>query len=384
MKIPQDVIIQFASPDKWLFYNVFTQTTLALGIESIHFLNELLADEKNISCTENKLRIWKIGLFSNYNGLLCDPTRRIRDVDAWPAALYLNGEEFIELMNKEYMLITDEEKYNSLFKLKKSLFDTENLGNFHQQLGQFLLLNKREDPGIWWTKQKFNSDYTGLNNTLYKSIQENFLKSFFNDKFNKNHSIIDIGCGTGYYTKMMGQNGSNVLGIDPNAKYIEIAQKSAQSNVSFQVSNIGNLGNLDWIPSNSIDLIFMSDALLFYFVSPNPNQKQNIDILFSDIKRILKPHGRFFSMEPNGLFWLRPWLGEEERPFTIITEHTSKQFNVAPTCNELIHEFLRNGFKICSFEEIKVDKEFSKIDRRATNFAKEFPLWNFFELEPIK
>ena len=76
--------------------------------------------------------------------------------------------------------------------------------------------------------------------------------------FIKPQSVCDIGCGVGYYTKLMGKNGASVLGIDPIEKYIDIAKKNSPQNVEFKKSAIGNERDLDWIHSESFDFIFMS------------------------------------------------------------------------------------------------------------------------------
>ncbi len=49
----------------------------------------------------------------------------------------------------------------------------------------------------------------------------------------------------------------------------------------------GQEGGLDGTPSSSADMIFMSDALLFYFVPFYPGQQADIQILLADIFRIL-------------------------------------------------------------------------------------------------
>jgi len=183
---------------------------------------------------------------------------------------------------------------------------------------------------------------------------------------------------------MMGQNGAQVLGIDPNKKYIEFAKKNKENNIDFKISEIGKNGDLDWIDSNSVDFMFMSDALLFYFVSPDPSEKPILEELFSSINRILKPGGRFFSMEPHGNFFLKPWMGENDKPFTIMTEYKNKNFRIVPNISEIFQAFIKGNFSIRDYKEIYVNEEFEKIEKRAANFAKEFPLWWFFELEPIK
>lgn len=387
MRISQDIIIQSDRSGFWILYNVFTFDTLAVATEALQVLG-LISVGKTLEDIREIFgnvifQIYEIGTFSNYKGLLADPTRRIRDLKNWPKPKALDISALIIHLEKNHFLISNESKYNSIFGHKTSLLDGEHLGNFHQQLGQKLFIERRVDPAKWWVEQKFNKEYN-LNNTLYKAVQGYFLESFFNKKFNDSHFIIDIGCGIGYYSKLIGKTGATVQGIDPNEEYVRTAMKDCPENISFKVSNIGIPGALDWIESQSADFIFMSDALLFYFVPPNPNQKQEIKVLFSDIKRILKTGGRFFSMEPHGIFWLKPWLGEEERPFTILTEYNNKRFNVSPNYGEIINAFIDEGFIIRGFKEINVDKEFEKTDRRGTYFAKEYPLWWFFELEPEK
>lgn len=272
--------------------------------------------------------------------------------------------------------------YKSKFKNKKNLLDVENFGNFHEQLGQYLNIIKRQSPPTWWLNQKFSDDMTNLRNNLYYAIQGRYLEKYFHDKFSSTTKIIDIGCGIGYYSNMMARSGASVLGIDPNEKYIEIAKKNAQENVSFRKTKIGSIGAMDFIPTNSIDFVFMSDALLFYFVPISSTEKASIQILFDDIHRILKPNGMFVSVEPHYLFWLLPWLGDIDRPFTIITEYYNKSFGVTPNMSQLIKTFTKNGFYISWMDEMFPDPEFKSIDQRAYYFARQFPLWQIFELQP--
>ena len=127
----------------------------------------------------------------------------------------------------------------------------------------------------------------------------------------------------------------------------------------------------------------MSDALLFYFISPDPKKKYEIQNLLASIRRVLKKNGKFFSLEPHGVFFLKPWLGEKENPFTIITEYNKKNYDITPNLSQLINSFIRGGFILRDFKELYTDE--GKIeDKVAEFFAKEFPLWWFFELEVEK
>jgi SAM-dependent methyltransferase len=385
LTVPSDVIVQLDNPSgMWILFNVFTYDTLAVETNTLEFIS-FITDGKtskriNNIFAQDSFRVYDVSFFSNYRGLLADPTRRIRNRKNWPTAQILDCDALLNLLEKHHIIIEDQNQYEKLFQIKKSILDSKHLGNFHQQLGQYLFTEKRENPDEWWFRQKFAKDGVELKDTLYKEIQGVYLNSFFQRRFNSSHSVIDLGCGPGYYTNLIGKTGAKVLGVDPSKYYITEAKKNFSNTATFRVSEIGVLGKLDWVKSRSFDFVFMSDALLFYFVSYQPNKKNNIHVLFSDIKRILKPGGRFFSVEPSGVFWLRPWLGEENRPFTILTEYRNKRFRVAPNTGEIINSFLKNGFTIRDMKELYVQKYLSKTGSRASHFGSEFPLWWFFEL----
>ncbi len=388
-KVPQDVIIQLHQSSNWILYNVFTQDSLAVNTPVLEVLNQLTSGKSLSSIGSSmggkELLVWDISFFSNITSPVADPSRIIRNYADWPVPQKKDIYSLIDYLIEKRLMITDETSYASMLAPKSSFLDKKHIGNFHQQIGKKLIFEKRVDPSEWWTKQKFTSDYKDLNNTLYKAIQGNFLKSFFRSRLNSSHHIVDLGCGVGFYTKLMGENGATVLGVDPSDKYIHIAEQEAPANVTFKKSNIGGQGDLDWIPSQSVDFVFMSDALSFYFVpatyiAANSQQKPNINILFSDIQRILKPGGRFISVEPNGLFLFRPWFGEMERPFTIITEYNKPWYNVVQHYSQAIQAFINGGFIIKNMLDIPVDENFKNTDLRGTLFAKEFPLWCFFEL----
>lgn len=387
MRLIEDIVIQLHPSGFWIFYNTFTRDTLATTSEIFAVLSSLASNVQKdeiirVHNTGAKFRVWEIGFFSNADGLLADPTGRIRDNKNWPEPLELNIEELLETLRAHHFIVNDENAYAEFLGPKATLLDRSHRGNFHQQLGQALILDRKMDPSHWWVDQKFNSDRTDLKTTLYQSVQEHFLKSFVPSKFKAGDEVVDIGCGIGYYSKLIGRVGAQVLGIDPSQDYINAAQESnAMENVSFRVSKIGQKGDLDWIEGKSVDYVVMTDVLLFYFFSPNPREKPNMDILFSDIKRILKKGGRFISIEPNGMFWLQPWLGEEDRPFTVITEYRDRRYSVAPSTAQLAMTFVAKGFTIKDMKELYADGPLPEDMYRAKKFAQTFPLWHFFELE---
>ncbi len=390
--IPKDIIILPESakdcPNRWVLMNVFSQDCLGVGSDVLDFLGniETLSIEDLRQKYEEKLfSVWEIGRFSLFDGLMADPTRYKRNVNEWSIEKKIHFDSLLELLKKNNILISDESAYKNRFKMKKNLLDGDHLGNFHQQVGQRLLLERRISPSKWWIEQKFSEDLQSVrNDNVYGAVQMHYLENYFPQKIKKGDVIVDMGCGIGLYAHMMARCGADVLGIDPNKEYIQYAQKNAVGKSRFEVMKIGNPGALDSIPDNYADIIYMSDALLFYFVPVTPKDTADIQVLFSDIHRILKPGGVFISLEPHGAFHLNPWLGSLERPFTIISEYLHKNYGVTPPISKLIQAYTRGGFAVTWMDELIPDPEFQKIDPRAYHFASEFPLWHIFELQKCK
>jgi SAM-dependent methyltransferase len=389
--VPKDVIIlpEFseAYPDRWVAMNMFTRTCLGVtsGVLNLISQIEALSEPDIIKLYgEEKFSIWDIERFPYAVGSLADPTCYIRDLSRWGTPLMLGVNELISKLKHHSLVIDNEETYRSRFQLKKNLMDKVHFGNYHQQVGQHLLLVERKSPSKFWLEQKFAEDLqTVRSDNLYGAVQSHYLESYFRRKISSGDEVLDVGCGTGVYANMMAKAGAKVLGIDPSEEYIKIASSKTVGNTRFEIMDIGSKGALDSIPDNSADFIFMSDALLFYFVPVFPERKDDIQILFADLRRILKPNGIFVSLEPHPVFWLSPWLGNINRPFTIVTEYMNKNFGVIPTTQKLIQAFAQGGFAVTFMDELLPDLEFKSVDPRAYYFANEFPVWHLFELKKM-
>lgn len=388
MKIPHDVIIQLEAPGLWGFYNVFTRDCLATGSDALFVIAELPAvslEELATTYRGKTFKVWDIWRFSNYEGLFADPTSKRHSPETWPPPWQLDAESLVKLFSERNLLFEDEVRYLARFGRKRSILDTERFGNFHQQLGRELLLTRREEPNHWWLHQKFTDNLKDIRCNLYKAIQENYLRSYFRKKFSNGGDVVDIGCGTGFYTKLMAASGaSNVLGLDPSAAFIDIARQDTHPRCCFKVcETIGQPDGLTSIPSASADFIFMSDALLFYFVAEAPTQKGDPASLLGDMRRILRPGG-VISVEPHYQQWLAPWLGEPNHPFTALTEYANKTFGVTPNTSTLIQTFARSGFAVTWMDEMRPDPSYESVDARAYHFAQEFPLWQLYEVQPYQ
>jgi ubiquinone/menaquinone biosynthesis C-methylase UbiE len=381
--VPGDVLVIPASSagvaDRWVAMNVFARTSLAMDGRALQFMGN-----PDVTIFKDAIfNCWEVGFFSNEEGLLADPTRIRRDVADWHP-LSLNVNEFVFKLKEEFLFVDDIDAYRACFADKRTVLDRHRFGNFHQQHGQHLLLNRRLDPSKWWMDQKFNSDRTEVRrDNLYGAVQWAFLTNYFSETVKKGESILDVGCGTGIYSNFLASIGATVVGIDPSELYLSVARKCAVGDVEFRKLDVGMVGALESIGDNTADMIFMSDSLLFYFRPLSPSQRADIQVLLSDIRRILRPGGRFVTMEPHPAFFLMPWLGEPDRPFTVMTEYLHKNFGISPPMSWLVREIRKAGFGITDLREPQPAEYFKDVDSRAFHFAREFPVWQLTEMAAL-
>lgn len=385
MTVPKDVIFLPEStveyPDRWVAMNVFSRTALGISSDVFGLLAAPTAAEPAAGVS---YRCWKIKHFSNDDGLLADPSRFRRDPRQWQE-LSLNQQEMLARLREDCIIVDDEAAYRKRFQPKRHILDHQNFGNFHQQHGQHMALMRRQDPARWWTRQKFSPDLLSVRrDTLYGAIQNAFLEEYTEQRITRGMTVIDLGCGTGVYSNLIASRGAIVLGVDPSEEYLAVAREHAREGARFEQMQIGQAGGLDGIPSGSADIVFMSDALLFYYVPFFPGQAADIDVLLADISRILKPDGAFVSLEPHGAFYLMPWLGAEDRPFVIVTEYLKKSFGIVPPLSWLIRTVSRAGFVLGDMRELTPATYFAEIDPRGYHFASEFPLWHLLEFRQFR
>jgi SAM-dependent methyltransferase len=359
--------------------NVFARTSLGVSGSVVRLLGDPEAEDRAAEYI-----CWEVERFSNEDGLLADPTRYERDPAKW-RELRLGRDALAATLRAKFILIDDEVAYRARFADRKSILDRSHFGNFHQQHGANLVLNKRVDPARWWIQQKFTPDCLDVRrDSLYGAVQWSFLKDYFARRITSGMHVVDLGCGTGVYTNAMAGHGAMVLGVDPSDEYLAVARRNAAQNARFEVMDVGSANGLDGIASESADMIFMSDALLFYYRQFYPGQNANIQTLLSDVRRILRQGGIFVCLEPHGMFYLNPWLGAADRPFTIVTEYLNKWYGVVPPLAWLFSAFKEAGLAVADMVEIGPAAYFADVDLRGYSFSKEFPLWHLFETLKLK
>ncbi len=98
--------------------------------------------------------------------------------------------------------------------------------------------------------------------------------------------VLELGCGTGYFTRALAHSGAQVTAIDISPGLLEVAQREcARPNVQFEVQNAYELTYSD----ESFDSVVGSSVL----------HHLEVDAALSEIYRVLKPSGTVYFTEPN-------------------------------------------------------------------------------------
>lgn len=98
-------------------------------------------------------------------------------------------------------------------------------------------------------------------------------------------TCLDIGCGTGLYTKAVLRKGVTVVGMDISQSMI----KKAQTSFSAILVN-ANAEQPFPFRNHSFNFVIAMDALTYF---------HDLSKVLSEALRILKPHGYFFAVVPN-------------------------------------------------------------------------------------
>ncbi|MEW5819667.1 MAG: class I SAM-dependent methyltransferase [Cyanobacteriota bacterium] len=113
------------------------------------------------------------------------------------------------------------------------------------------------------------------------------VESELNINFN-NLSIIDLGCGTGRHSIEFANKGANVIALDFAEEMIKIAKINNTDKINFIFHDLSKI----WpVKNDQFDLVFSSLVLEHIY---------NLDLFFSECKRVCKPRGLIYitAMHP--------------------------------------------------------------------------------------
>jgi SAM-dependent methyltransferase len=250
-------------------------------------------------------------------------------------------------------------------------------GSYHEQIGTECLFNRME-PADWWTAQKFEPDFKTLRQTPYRFIEQRFLEEYIPANL-PGLDVLEVGCGTGFFTGLIARHAASTVGMDYNADYIDAARRD-HPEAEFHVGDLLALGDFDeTIGGRRFDRVVLIDTFLFLFDQSFQNSlfEQRVAIM-QGLARFLKPGGRILIMDPHP-FWLTPWIGGGETPVGLISEYRKRWFKVTPTLEEVADCLNAAGLNISRILEPGIDDAYADIDPAGHAFMSQFPQWWFFE-----
>jgi len=150
---------------------------------------------------------------------------------------------------------------------------------------------------------------------LYNKYIDVIQKKAFTTPLNalnlKNKSVLDIGCGTGRWCRILAERGAQVTGIDISKQAVELARrKTNDTRVSFMVSSIASLE----LPPRSFD--FISCVTVLQHVTNREEFEQSL----SAIKRLLKPGGKLIFME------VAPTISDTRHSTKVLSVRTEAEY----------------------------------------------------------
>lgn len=133
---------------------------------------------------------------------------------------------------------------------------------------------ERMDP-----KKQFGRDRL---NYIYHESRYKFAETYI-----KNKAVLDLGCGSGYGTKILSGSAKKVLAIDISKDTIDFAKNNfGNENIEFKCANVFETG----VNNNSVDVVVCFEVL---------EHVETPDLLLTEIKRVLKEDGLLIISTPN-------------------------------------------------------------------------------------
>jgi len=146
--------------------------------------------------------------------------------------------------------------------------------------------------------QKQNWDtvkYHGRYNRYPFTEVVSYLMSSFNNEERQSVKVLDLGCGGAHHLLFLAQEKFDYHGVDGSEEALDIA-KTRLIEKGFDVSGRLTKSNFDNLPfeENTFDVVIDRGSLVC-------NKYADIPPLISEVFRVLKSQGRFFSMILNEL-----------------------------------------------------------------------------------
>lgn len=194
----------------------------------------------------------------------------------------------------------------------------------------------------------------------------------------KGKKIIDLGCGTGIYAKILTKKGARVKGFDISPEMIKIAKRD---NPQLDL----RVGSAYKIPFNEKFDIVLASLVVHYL--------DDWDKMFKEINRVLKQGGIFIFSTGNPVYEVRERLKVKGKKYRVFGDYFKERkiwaswkvndqklqvFAYHKTYETIIKTIIRNGFEIIDYEDafpLKKAKKFFPEDYKDYSKYPFFSAW---------
>jgi SAM-dependent methyltransferase len=144
--------------------------------------------------------------------------------------------------------------------------------------------------------------------------------------FKPDHTIADIGSGTGLLSKLFLDHGNRVFGVEPNAEMRAAGEEFLRAYSRF--TSVAGSAEATTLPSHSVD--FIAAAQAFHWFDPSPTRRE--------FQRFLKPGGRVIVLWNERLLDDTPFLRDYEELLQRFGTDYSRVSESYPRAGQM-HEF---------------------------------------------
>lgn len=140
-------------------------------------------------------------------------------------------------------------------------------------------MSESEKPNIFklpYVAKEYDNYYQKETGKSIDNIEKEII--LFHLKDLPGEHLLELGCGTGHWTRFFSQQGFHVTAIDESEAMLEMARSKDIQNVSFQLADATRLS----FPDNSFGAI--ASVTMLEFV-------EDVEEVLNEIYRILKPGG---------------------------------------------------------------------------------------------
>lgn len=124
---------------------------------------------------------------------------------------------------------------------------------------------------------------------LHEALENDF-RSIVRFAPDKRLKVIDVGCGDGFFTKLLAEVHSEVTGIDSSDAYLTEAENQCGDigNIRFAKGDVRSLA----LEDGSVDLVWSAHSMQSY-----PHIRQALQ----EFRRVLRPNGRLAVLESDNI-----------------------------------------------------------------------------------